>query len=97
MGMRSIVLGIILCLVAASSSLVYADSTTFRIKGNGAAVLNSDTPVLYTSSMHITLSDPSTIDNGAVLIKSSNGLIVARFVADLWKFTYRNYGSFHAE
>ena len=95
--MKSIVLGIILCLVAVSSGLVYADSTTFQIKGNGAAVLNSDTPALYTSSMHISLSDPSTISNGAILVKSSDGLIVARYVADQWTFKYDNDGSFHAE
>jgi plastocyanin len=95
--MKGVVLGIMLCLIAVSSSLVYADSTAFQIKGNGAAVLNSDTPVLYTSSMHISLSDPSTISNGAILVKSSDGLIVARFTASQWTFKYDNDGSFHAE
>ena len=95
--MKSIVLGIMLSLVAISSGLAYADSNTFQIKGSGAAVLNSDNPVLYASSMHISLSNPSTISSGAVLVKSSDGIIVARFVPDTWKFTYDKDGSFHAE
>jgi plastocyanin len=96
--MKSLVLGIILGLVAISSGLSYADSTTlFQIKGSGAAVINSDNPVLYSSSMHVSLLDSSTINNGAILIKGNDGLIVARFAADQWKFTYDKDGSFHGE
>lgn len=95
--MRGIVLGIILGLIVASSGLAYADSNVFQIKGSGAAVLNSDNPVLLTSSMHLSLSNPTTLSSGAVLVKTNDGMIVARFVPDSWKFAYDNDGSFHAE
>jgi plastocyanin len=94
--MKALILGIVLSLVAISSGLAYADST-YQMKGSGAAVINSDNPTLYTSSMRIVLSDPSTIHTGAVLVKSNDGLIVARFAGDQWKFTYDKDGSFHGE
>ena len=94
--MRALVLGIILSLVAVSSGFAYADST-YQMKGSGAAINNADTPTLYTSSMRISLVDSSTIDKGAILVKGSDGLIVARFTGDQWKFTYDKDGSFHGE
>jgi len=96
--MKTLIVGVVLILVSISSGLAYADSTTlFQMKGSGAAVINSDNPMLYTSSMRISLSDSSTINNGVILVKGNDGLIVARFTADLWKFTYGKDGSFHGE
>ena len=93
--MKGIVLGIILCLVAVSSGLAYADST-YVMKGSGAAITNGDNPSMYTSSMRLSLVDSSTIDKGAILVQASNGIIVARFTGNQWNFTYDNDGSFHA-
>jgi plastocyanin len=95
--MKALILGMILILVSISSGLVYADSTLFQIKGSGAAVINLENPILYTSSMRISLSDASTIDKGSILIKGNEGFIVTRFTANQWKFTYDKDGSFHGE
>ncbi|MDE1769295.1 MAG: hypothetical protein KGI28_01910 [Thaumarchaeota archaeon] len=92
--MKAIVLGLILSLVVISSGLAYADST-YQIKGSGAAVVNADNPSLDTSSMHLSITDASTIDKGAILVKGIDGLIVARFTGTQWNFTYNNDGSFH--
>lgn len=89
-------MGVILGIIAVSSGLVYADSTYF-MKGSGAAMMNSDTPALYTSSMRLSLDGSSTIDRGAILVEGSNGITVARFTGEQWNFTYNNDGSFHAQ
>lgn len=94
--MKALILGIILSLVAISSGLAYADST-YVMKGSGAAVTNGDTPALYASSMRLSLVGSSTVDKGAILVQGSNGITVARFTGDQWKFTYDNDGSFHGE
>jgi plastocyanin len=94
--MRALILGIVLSFVAISSGLAYADSN-YVMKGSGAAVTNGDTPALYTSSMRLYLSDSSTIDKGAILVQGNDGITVARFTGDQWKFTYDNDGSFHGE
>jgi len=94
--MRALALGVILGIIAVSSGLVYADSTYF-MKGSGAAMMNSDTPALYTSSMRLSLDGSSTIDRGAILVEGSNGITVARFTGEQWNFTYNNDGSFHAQ
>ncbi|WP_133120975.1 cupredoxin domain-containing protein [Candidatus Nitrosotalea bavarica] len=94
--MRALVLGIILSIVAVSSGFAFADST-YSMKGSGAAMINGDTPTLYTSSMRLSIVNPSTIDKGAILVEGSNGIFVARFTGDSWNFTYNNDGSFHAQ
>ena len=94
--MNTSVLAIILSLVTVSSGLAYADST-YVMKGSGAAVTNGDTPALYASSMRLYLVDSSTVDKGAILVQGSNGITVARFAGDQWKFTYDKDGSFHGE
>src|SRR5574337_1804882 len=94
--MKTAILGIILSLVTISSGLAYADST-YVMKGSGAAVTNGDTPALYASSMRLSLVGSSTVDKGAILVQGSNGITVARFTGDQWKFTYDNDGSFHGE
>ena len=94
--MRALALGIIFSIIAISSGLAYADST-YSMKGSGAAMINSDSPVLYTSSMRLSLVDSSTIDKGAILVEGSNGITVARFTGAQWSFTYNDDGSFHAQ
>ena len=94
--MKTTVFGLILGLIAISSSLAYADST-FQIKGTGAAITNTDNPSLYTSSMRLSLLDSSTIEKGSILVRGNDGLIVARFTGDQWKFAYEKDGSFHGE
>ena len=94
--MRALVLGIILGLVAVSSGFAFADST-YSMKGSGAAMINGNTPALYTSSMRLSLVNPTTIGNGAILVEGSNGIFVARFTGDSWNFTYNNDGSFHGQ
>jgi plastocyanin len=92
--MRTLVIGLFLILISISSGLAYADST-YQMKGSGGAVTDSANPNLYTSSMRISLLDSSTIDKGAILVEGSDGLVVARFTGDHWKFTYDKDGSFH--
>jgi plastocyanin len=94
--MRTLVLGIILGIVAVSSGFAFADST-YSMKGSGAAMINDDTPTLYTSSMRLSIVNPSTIDKGAILVEGNNGIFVARFTGGSWNFTYNNDGSFHAQ
>jgi len=77
--------------------LVSAESTLFTMNGSGAAVINSENPKLYSSIMHINLSNNSTVNNGGVIIRGSDVSIVARFVPDKWTFSYGNDGSFHGE
>ena len=95
--MKALILGLALSLVAISSGLAYADSG-FQIKGTGAAIDNAASNLsIYTSSMRLSLLDSSTIDKGSILVKGSDGLVVARFTGDHWKFTYDKDGSFHGE
>jgi len=97
MGMKALILGLMITLMVVSSGSVYADSPLFQMKGSGAAVTDSDNPVLYTSSMHVSLLDSTTLDKGAIIVQSSEGMVVARFNAAQWKFTYGKDGSFHGE
>ena len=94
--MKALILGVVFGL-ALTFGIVYAESGNFEMKGTGAAVLNTDNPKLYTSSMRLVLSDSSTIDRGAILVKGSDVSIVARFTGNQWSFSYDNDGSFHAE
>jgi plastocyanin len=94
--MRALVFGIMLCMVLVSTGFAFADST-YQMKGSGAAMINGDTPTLYTSSMRLSVDNPTTIDKGAILVEGSNGIFVARFTGNQWNFTYNNDGSFHAQ
>lgn len=94
--MKALILGIVLSLVAVSSGLAYADST-YQMKGSGAAIINSDNPFLYTSTMNIFLSDSSNVNHGTIIVKGNDGLTIARFTGDQWKFSYDKDGSFHGE
>ena len=92
--MRTVIISLVLILISVSSGLAYANST-YPMKGSGAAVTDSENPILYTSTMRISLVDSSTIDKGAILLQGSNGITVVRFTGDQWKFNYDKDGSFH--
>ena len=96
--MRILPIGLLFGLMLVlTSGLASADSKVFTMTGSGAAVINSDNPKIYSSIMHINLSDSSTIDNGGVIIRGSDVSIVARFVPGNWTFLYDNDGTFHGE
>jgi len=95
--MKTLILGLVLSSIIVTFGLAYGQSGLFEIKGNGAAVINSDNPKLYSSTMKITLSGASTIDKGAILITGKNMMILARFVPNQWQLSYNNDGSFHGE
>jgi plastocyanin len=96
--MRTLLIGMLAGLMLVLTfGLVSAESTVFSMGGSGAAVINSDNPKLYSSIMHINLSDSSTVNNGGVIVRGSDVSIVARFVPNQWTFTYGNDGSFHGE
>jgi plastocyanin len=95
--MKVLIFGIMLSLVFISAGFAYAESTPFQMKGSGAAIINSDNPSLYTSTMSLFLSDSSNVDHGAILVKGTSGLTIARFSGDQWKFNYNKDGSFHGE
>lgn len=96
--MKTLVIGSFLGVVlVAAFGLVYADSATFEMKGAGAAVINTENPKLYASSMRMTLADSSTVDKGSIVVRGSDISIVVRFVPDKWTFSYKNDGSFHGD
>lgn len=96
--MRTILIGSFTGLIlVATIGLAYSDSGAFDLKGAGAAVINTENPKLYSSSMRITLSDSSTVDKGDVIVRGSDMSVVVRFVSDTWAFAYNNDGSFHGE
>lgn len=84
-------------MIVVAFGLVYAESGMFNLKGAGAAVINTENPKLYSSSMRLTLSDSSTVDNGGIIVRGSDISIVARFVPYKWVFSYNSDGSFHGE
>jgi len=96
--MRILPIGLLAGLILVLTfGLVSAESNLFAMSGSGAAVINSESPKLYSSIMHIDLSDNSTVNSGGVIIRGSDVSIVARFVPSTWTFTYGNDGSFHGE
>ncbi len=95
--MKIIILVLLFGLVSTTFAIAHAESSTFILKGSGAAVINSDNPKLYNSILHVSLSGISSVSNGVVIMKGDNLSIVARFVPNSWTFTYNNDGSFHGE
>jgi plastocyanin len=89
---------VILLLIAISvlvCNTAFADSTQTGIKGSGFALLNGDSPKMYTSSVKISLHSQTTVDSGYVIIISEHPTI-AKIVPSGWQFAYNNDGSFHA-
>ncbi|MDE1724616.1 MAG: hypothetical protein KGH76_01800, partial [Thaumarchaeota archaeon] len=89
---------IMLLLVAVSILVVntaFADSPQTGIKGSGFALINGDSPKMYTSSVKIFLHN-QTVDNGYVMINSENSIIIAKIASNGWQFAYNEDGSFHA-
>jgi len=84
--------GILLSTVLFSTA--YADS--YSMRGSGIALLNSNLPQMYESSIRILLSNQTTVDSGLVTISTSQNTLIERMVADQWKFSYGTDGSFHA-
>ncbi len=95
--MKIIIFALLLGVLTTSFIAASADSNTFNLKGSGAAVLNSDSPKIYTSSLHMTLSGISSVSNGVVIMKGDSLSVVARFIPNTWTFSYSNDGSFHGE
>ena len=87
---------ILLFVIVVSSvlfSTAYADSS---MKGSGIALLNSNLPQMYESSIRILLSNHTTIESGIITISTNQNTIIERMAANQWKFSYGNDGSFHA-
>jgi len=88
----------ILLLIAVSILAVntaFADSPQTGIKGSGFALINGDSPKMYTSSVKIFLHN-QTVDSGYVMINSENSIIIAKIASNGWQFAYNEDGSFHA-
>lgn len=89
----------VLLLILVSTVLfgtAYADSSSTTMKGSGIALLNSDSPQMYESSVRILLSNHATIDSGLITISTNQGTTIERMTTDQWKFAYGTDGSFHA-
>lgn len=74
----------------------FADSPQTGIKGSGFALINGDSPKMYTSSVKIFLHNQTTVDNGYFMINTENSIIIAKITSNGWQFTYNQDGSFHA-
>ncbi len=92
--MKWIILSLILFSVAVN--VAYADSYQNGMKGSGVALLNSDPPQMYWSSIRIFLNDQTKIDHGFVLLSTENSTVFAKMMTDKWQFSYAKDGSFHA-
>ncbi|HEU5221410.1 MAG TPA: plastocyanin/azurin family copper-binding protein [Candidatus Nitrosotalea sp.] len=93
--MKSIILFAILVSVLAFNA-VYADSSSIKMKGSGVALLNEDSPKMYSSSLKIQLHNQTTIDSGYVIISTEQSTIIAKIIPDKWQISYNSDGSFHA-
>ncbi len=93
--MKSIVLFVVLVSVLAFNA-AYADSSSIKMKGSGIALLNGDSPEMYSSSLRIQLHNQTTIDSGYVIISTDQSTIIAKIVPDKWQINYNKDGSFHA-
>ncbi len=62
-------MGLLLGLIATTFAVAHAESSTFILKGSGAAVINSDNLKLYNSILHMSLSGISSVSNGIVIMK----------------------------
>lgn len=93
--MKSIILFAILVSVLAFNA-VYADSSSIKMKGSGVALLNGDSPKMYSSSLRIQLHNQTTIDSGYVIISTEQSTIIAKIIPDKWQISYNSDGSFHA-
>lgn len=93
--MKLIIASLVLISVLACN-VAYADSSPIIMKGSGVALLNGDTPKMYTSSLRITLHNQTTIDSGYVIISTEQQTIIVKMLPDKWQFNYNNDGSFHA-
>jgi plastocyanin len=77
-------------------NIAFADSSQTGIKGSGFALINGDSPKMYTSSIKVFLHNQTTVDNGYVMINAENSIIIAKIASNGWQFTYNQDGSFHA-
>jgi len=94
--MKPLIVGIVLGLTMVMGfSMVYAQMSTFEMRGTGAAVLNTENPQIFISSIRMDLPSTSSINQGLVTLSGGSSTVVARFIADQWSFSYANDGSFH--
>lgn len=93
--MKSIILFVVLVSVLAFNA-AYADSPSIKMKGSGVALLNGDSPKMYSSSLRIQLHNQTTIDSGYVIISTEQSTIIAKIIPDKWQISYNSDGSFHA-
>ena len=93
--MKSIVLFVVLVSILAFNA-AYADSSSIKMKGSGVALLNGNSPKMYSSSLRIHLYNQTTIDSGYVIISTDQSTIIAKIVPGKWQINYNNDGSFHA-
>jgi len=93
--MKSIILLAVMVSVLAFNA-AYADSSSIKMKGSGVALLNGDSPKMYSSSLRIQLHNQTTIDSGYVIISTEQSTIIAKIIPDKWQINYNSDGSFHA-
>ncbi len=86
---------ILVILLAALCSMSYA--AAFEMSGSGAAVANGNNPKMYQSVLRMSLSDPSTITKGTLLVYGNGEFLHAYLVPHRWSFSYDMDGSFHGQ
>lgn len=91
-----LVILLLITLSMLACNAVFADTSQTGIKGSGFAMINGDSPKMYTSSVKIFVHNQTTVDNGYVMINMEHSTMLAKMASNQWQFTYNNDGSFHA-
>lgn len=93
--MKLIILFVVLISVLACN-VAYADSSSIGMKGSGVALLNGDSPKMYSSSLRMQIHNQTIVGSGYVIISAEQSTIIAKIVPYKWQINYNNDGSFHA-
>src|SRR5574340_88056 len=93
--MKLIILFVVLTSVLVFNA-AYADSPSTGMKGSGVALLNGDSPKMYSSSLRMQIHNQTIVGSGYVIISAEQSTIIAKIVPYKWQINYNNDGSFHA-
>lgn len=74
----------------------YADSSLTELRGTGVALLDNDSPKMFSSSFRILLHNQTSIESGYIIMSANSSIILIKLIPSQWQFNYFNDGSFHA-